>query len=206
MPANHSGIEAMRRLLPFLLLLLPLPSPILAGETAEQHLAAFLERDLAGDGFDRLGPFVEVPTGKGSCGCSSSGSHFDIAQDRLMVAEDFRIVAVRRPSPERVEVTVRFRFLGDSRMGQVDFAQGDYRRLIPLEPPRKMIRHYRLERQFDGAWAVLADQPPVVSPQPLVEALSKAEQGALGPRKSYFQQEFAAAQKMLRRTHKKLAD
>lgn len=195
----------MRRLLLLLLLLLA-PLPILAAETAEQHLAAFLERDLAGDGFDRLGPFVDLPPGQGGCGCSSSGNHFDIAQDRLLVAEDFRIVAVRRPSPERVEVTVRFRFLGDSRMGKVDFAQGDYRRLIALEPPRKMVRHYRLERQFDGAWAVRVDQPPVVSPEPLVEALAKAEQAADGPRKNYFQQELAAAQKMLRRTHKKLAD
>lgn len=192
----------MRRL-PLLICLLFLASPALA-ETAEEHLSAFIVRDLAGDGFDRLGPFIEAPEGKGGCGCSSSGNHFDIAGDPLLVADGWKITASRHPSPERAVVTVRFHLRADSRMGREAFAQGTFRRL--RLQMRFLRRSYRLEKLFDGSWAVLADQEPVVSPQALAAAMERTAQASPSPRLAYYQREAATANFILRRTHKKLAD
>ena len=173
-------------------------------ETAEEHLSAFIAHDLEGDGFDRLGPFIEAAAGKGGCGCSSSGNHFDIAGDPLLVADGWKITASRHPSPERAVVSVRFHLLADSRMGREAFAQGEFRRLHPVA--RSLRRSYRLEKLFDGAWALLADQAPVVSPQALAAAMEQAVEASPGPRRAYYQREAATANLILHRTHKKLAD
>jgi|GEM_PF-2851515 len=180
-------------------------------DSAEEHLAAFIRHDLAGDGFDRLGPFIEAVDGKEGCGCSSSGNHFDIAGDPVLVADDWKIAASRHPSPERAVIAVRFHLLADSPMGGESFAQGAFRRLHILYPARWLTRRYRLEKQFDGAWAVLADQTPVVAPNALAEAMGKALAGASrasAQRLSYYRREAATAARltMLHSTHKVLAD
>ncbi|HVI51845.1 MAG TPA: hypothetical protein VM661_11590 [Candidatus Sulfotelmatobacter sp.] len=201
----------MRRLGLAVVLLVLWGGAAAAEETAAEHLSAFIARDLSGDGFDRLGPFLEAPAGaKNGCGCSSSGNHFDIAGDPVLVADGWKLTRIVQASPERAVGVVRFHLLGDSRMKPEAFGQGRFRSLKPFARPRWLTRRYRLERQFDGGWALLADQRPVVAAKPLAQALDDAKDAAFRTapaRFDYYRREADKAHKLeSQSTHKVLAD
>lgn len=185
--------------------------PVPAEDGPAGHLAAFIARDMAGDGFDRLGPFLEPSEGRGSgCGCASSGNHFDIAGDPVLVADRWRIGRVEQGAQGRAVAVVRFHLLADSRMMPVSFAQGRFRRLRLFAKSRWLVRRYSMERRFDGAWAILADQEPVVAAAPLAQALDAAETAAASrfpAAQAYYGREASKAHRlMLRGIHKVLAD